>query len=134
MRAIIQGAGVSELGWEAQRLVICLPRQVSGAMWETLVARLTEVWQSRAYIAWTQPAMTVSGNGPDAPRWKVHPLDVLRGLLFLLRVLANHESIASPSTKERGTDWHDGSDTGEGGLYSLGLSEQSEKEGVAGYD
>jgi len=60
-------------------------------MWETLVARLTEVWQSRAFIAWTQPAMTVRDRGPDAPRWKVHPLDVLSGLLFLLKVPTDHE-------------------------------------------
>jgi len=91
MGAIIQGAGTSELRWDAQRLVICLPRQVFGAMWDTLVARLTEVWRSRAFIAWTQPAMTVRGSGPDAPRWKVHPLDVLSGLLFLLKVPASHE-------------------------------------------
>ena len=91
MGAIIQGAGTSELRWDAQRLVICLPRQVFGAMWDTLVARLTEVWRSRAFIAWTQPAMTVRGSGPDAPRWKVHPLDVLSGLLFLLKVPTSHE-------------------------------------------
>jgi len=91
MGAIIQGAGTSELRWDAQRLVICLPRQVFGAMWDTLVARLTEVWRSRAFIAWTQPAMTVRGSEPDAPRWKVHPLDVLSGLLFLLKVPTSHE-------------------------------------------
>ena len=93
MGAIIQGAGTSELRWDAQRLVICLSRQVFGAMWDTLVARLTEVRQSRAFIAWTQPAMTVRGSGPDAPRWKVHPLDVLSGLLFLLKVPASHELV-----------------------------------------
>jgi len=91
MGAIIQSAGLSELRWDAQRLVICLPRQVLGAMWDTLVERLTEVWRSRAFIAWTQPAMTVRGSEPDAPRWKVYPLDVLSGLLFLLKVPANHE-------------------------------------------
>ena len=91
MGAIIQGAGQSELRWDAQRLTICLSRQVFGEMWETLVARLTEVWQSRAFIAWTQPAMTVRDRGPDAPRWKVHPLDVLSGLLFLLKVPTDHE-------------------------------------------
>ena len=91
MGAIVQGAGTSELRWDAQRLVICLPRQVFGAMWDTLVARLTEVWRSRAFIAWTRPAMTVRGSGPDAPRWKVHSLDVLSGLLFLLKVPAGHE-------------------------------------------
>jgi len=91
MGAIIQNAGLSELRWDAQRLVICLPRQVFGAMWDTLVERLREVWRSRAFIAWTQPAMTVRSSGPDAPRWKVYPLDVLSGLLFLLKVPANHE-------------------------------------------
>jgi transposase len=91
MGAIIQSAGLSELRWDAQRLVICLPRQVFGAMWDTLVERLTGVWRSRAFIAWTQPVMTVRGSGPDAPRWKVYPLDVLSGLLFLLKVPANRE-------------------------------------------
>ena len=86
-----KGAGASELRCDAQQLMICLPRHVFGAMWDTLVARLTEVWQSRAFIAWTQPTMTVRGNGPDAPRWKVHPLDVLSELLFLLKVLTSHE-------------------------------------------
>ena len=93
MGAIIQGAGTSELRWDAQQLVICLPRQIFGAMWDTLVARLTEVWQSGAFITWTQPAMTVRSSGPDAPRWKVHPLDVLSGLLFLLKVPARHELV-----------------------------------------
>jgi transposase len=37
--------------------------------------------------------MTVRGSGPDAPRWKVHPLDVLSGLLFLLKVPASHELV-----------------------------------------
>jgi transposase len=91
MGAIIRGAGTSELRWDAQGLVICLPRQVFGAMWDTLVAWLTEVRRSRAFIAWTRPAMTVRGSGPDAPRWKVHSLDVLSGLLFLLKVPASHE-------------------------------------------
>ncbi len=93
MGAIVQGAGTSELRWDAQRLVICLSRQVFGAMWDTLVTRLAEVWRSGAYITWTQPAMTVRGSGPDAPRWKVHPLDVLSGLLFLLKVPASHELV-----------------------------------------
>jgi hypothetical protein len=93
MGAIIQGAGASELRWDAQWLVIRLPRRVFGAMWDTLVARLTEVRQSRAFIAWTQPAMTVRGSEPDAPRWKVHPLDVLSGLLFLLKVPTSHELV-----------------------------------------
>jgi transposase len=93
MGAIIQGAGASELRWDAQRLVICLPSCIFGAMWDTLVARLTEVRQSRAFIAWTQPAMTVRGGEPDAPRWKVHPLDVLSGLLFLLKVPTSHELV-----------------------------------------
>ena len=31
MGAIIQGAGTSELRWDAQQLVICLPRQIFGA-------------------------------------------------------------------------------------------------------
>jgi transposase len=93
MGAIIQGAGASELRWDAQRLVICLPRQVFGAMWDTLVTRLTEVWRSGDYIAWTQPVMTVRGSGPDAPRWKVHPLDILSGLLFLLKIPASHELV-----------------------------------------
>ena len=35
MGAIIQGAGTSELRWDAQRLTICLPRQVFGEMWDT---------------------------------------------------------------------------------------------------
>jgi transposase len=93
MGAIIQGAGTSELRWDAQQLVICLPRQVFGETWDTLVERLTEVWRSRGFIAWTQPAMTVRGSGPDAPRWKVHPLDVLSGLLFQLKVPASHELV-----------------------------------------
>jgi transposase len=91
MGAIIQGAGVSELRWDAQRLVISLSRQVFGAMWDVLVARLTEVWPSHSFFVWTQPAMTARGDGPDAPRWKVHPLDVLSGLLFLLKVPTDHE-------------------------------------------
>jgi len=93
MGAIIQGAGQSELRWDAQRLVICLPRQIFGAMWDALVARLTEAWRSHSFFVWTQPAMTMRGSGPDAPRWKVHPLDVLSGLLFLLKVPANHELV-----------------------------------------
>jgi transposase len=93
MGIIVQGAGASELRWDAQGLVICLSRQVFGVMWETLVARLTEAWQSRRFFVWTQPAMTVRDSGPDAPRWKVHPLDVLSGLLFLLKVPANHELV-----------------------------------------
>jgi dTDP-4-amino-4,6-dideoxygalactose transaminase len=48
MGAIIQGAGTSELRWDAQGLVIRLPRQVFGRLWDTLVARLTAVWQSGA--------------------------------------------------------------------------------------
>ena len=75
MGAIIQGAGTSELRWD------------------TLVARLTEVVQSRAFIAWTQPAMTVRDSGPGAPRWKVHALNVLSGLLFLLKVPLDHELV-----------------------------------------
>jgi transposase len=93
MGAIIQGAGTSELRWDAQGLVIRLPRQVFGRLWDTLVARLTEVVQSRAFIAWTQPAMTVRDSGPGAPRWKVHALDVLSGLLFLLKVPLDHELV-----------------------------------------
>jgi transposase len=93
MGVIIQGAGTSELRWDAQGLVIRLPRQVFGRLWDTLVARLTAVWQSGAFIAWTQPAMTVRGSEPDAPRWKVPPLDVLSGLLFLLKVPASHELV-----------------------------------------
>jgi transposase len=93
MGAIIQGAGTSELRWDAQQLMICLPRQVFGETWDTLVERLTEVWRSRGFIAWTQPAMTVRGSGPDAPRWKVHSLDVLSGLLFQLKVPASHELV-----------------------------------------
>ena len=93
MGAIIQGAGTSELRWDAQGLVIRLPRQVFGRLWDTLVARLTEVWQSGAFIAWTQPAMTVRGSEPDAPRWKVYALDVLSGLLFLLKVPSDHELV-----------------------------------------
>jgi transposase len=93
MGAIIQGAGTSELRWNAQRLEISLSRQVFGKMWDTLVARLIDVWQSRSFFTWTQPAMTVRGKGVDAPRWKVHPLDVLSGLLFLLKVPANHELV-----------------------------------------
>jgi transposase len=93
MGAIIQGAGTSELRWDAQQLMICLPRQVFGETWDTLVERLTEVWQSRGFIAWTQPAMTVRGSGPDAPRWKVHSLDVLSGLLFQLKVPTSHELV-----------------------------------------
>ena len=93
MGAIIQGAGQSELRWDAQQLVICLPRQVFGAMWDALVERLTEVWRSRTFITWTQPTMTARGSGPDAPRWKSYPLDVLSGLLFLLKVSASHELV-----------------------------------------
>ena len=93
MGAIIQGAGLSELRWDAQQVVICLPRQVFGEMWDTLMARLTEVWRSRGFITWTQPAMTVRGSGPDAPRWKVHPLDVLSGVLFQLKVPSSHELV-----------------------------------------
>jgi transposase len=93
MGAIIQGAGLSELRWDGQRLTICLPRQVFGAMWDTLVQRLAEARRSRVFITWTQPVMTTRGSGPDAPRWKVHPLDVLSGLLFLLKVSASHELV-----------------------------------------
>jgi transposase len=93
MGAIIQGAGTSELRWDAQQLVICLPRQVFGETWDTVVERLTEAWRSRGFITWTQPAMTVRGSGPDAPRWKVHPLDVLSGLLFQMKVPPGHELV-----------------------------------------
>jgi transposase len=93
MGAIIQGAGTSELRWDAQRLEISLSRQVFGEMWDPLVARLTDAWRSRVFFTWTQPAMTARGKGPDAPRWKVHPLDVLSGLLFLLKVPAKHEVV-----------------------------------------
>lgn len=93
MGTIVQGAGTSELSWDAQQLVIRLPRQVFGAMWDTLVARLADVWHAQTFFTWTQPAMTVQGKGPDAPRWKVHPLDVLSGLLFLLKVPAKHELV-----------------------------------------
>jgi len=93
MGAIIQGAGMSELRWDAQRLEISLSRRVFGKMWDTFVARLTDAWRSRSFFTWTQPAMTVRGKGADAPRWKVHPLDVLSGLLFLLKVPANHELV-----------------------------------------
>jgi transposase len=93
MGAIIQGAGTSELRWDAQRLEISLSRRVFGKMWDTLVARLTDAWCSRSFFTWTQPAMTVRGQGADAPRWKVHSLDVLSGLLFLLKVPVNHELV-----------------------------------------
>ena len=93
MGAIIQGAGLSELRWDAQQLVICLPHQVFGEAWGTVVERLTEVWRSRGFITWTQPTMTVRGSGLDAPRWKVHPLDVLSGLLFQLKVPSSHELV-----------------------------------------
>ena len=93
MGAIIQGAGMSELRWNAQRLEISLSRQVFGEIWDTLVARLTDAWRFRSFFTWTQPAMTVRDQGPDAPRWKVHPLDVLSGLFFLLKVPANHELV-----------------------------------------
>jgi transposase len=93
MGAIIQGAGTSELRWNAQRLEISLSRQVFGEMWDTLVARLADAWRSRTFFTWTQPTMTVRGQGSDAPRWKVHPLDVLSGLLFLLKVPAKHELV-----------------------------------------
>ncbi len=93
MGAIIQGAGTSELRWNAQRLEISLSRQVFGEMWDTVVARLIDAWGSRSFFTWTQPTMTVRGKGADAPRWKVHPLDVLSGLFFLLKVPANHELV-----------------------------------------
>jgi transposase len=93
MGAIIQGAGASELRWDAQRLVISLSYQAFGAMWDRLVARLTEVRRSHGFFIWTQPAMTTRDSGPDAPRWRVHPLDVLSGLLFLLKVSTNHELV-----------------------------------------
>ena len=91
--AITQGAGTSELRWDGQRLETSLSRQVFGKMWDTLVARLTDAWRSRSCFTWTQPAMTVRGKGADAPRWKVHPLDVLSGLLFSLKVPVNHELV-----------------------------------------
>ena len=93
MGAIIQGAGRSELRWNAQRLEISLSRQVFGEMWDTLVTQLIDAWHTRSFFTWTQPIMTVRGKGSDAPRWKVHPLDVLSGLLFLLKVPANHELV-----------------------------------------
>jgi transposase len=93
MGAIIQGAGASELRWDAQRIVICLSRQVFGTMWDTVVRRLTEAWQAQRFFVWTQPAMIVRGSEPDAPRWKVHALDVLSGMLFLLKVPADHELV-----------------------------------------
>lgn len=93
MGAIIQGAGASELRWDAQGLVICLSRQVFGAMWDTVVGRLTEMWQAQRFFVWTQPVMTARGDEPHAPRWKMHPLDVLSGLLFLLKVPASHELV-----------------------------------------
>lgn len=93
MNAIIQGAGTEELRWDAQQLVIRLPRRVFGALWEPLVARLTAAWQTHRFFVWTQPAMTARSDEPDAPRWKVHPLDVLSGLLFLLKVSPQHELV-----------------------------------------
>ena len=93
MGAIIQGAGVSELRWDAQQLLISLSRQVFGPMWDRLVARLTGVRRSHGFFVWPQPAMTARGSEPDAPRWKVHPLDVLSGLLFLLQVPIDHELV-----------------------------------------
>ena len=53
MGAIIQGAGASELRWDAQRLVISLSCQAFGAMWDRLVARLTEVRRSHGFFIWT---------------------------------------------------------------------------------
>ena len=50
MGAIIQGAGTSELRWDAQRLTICLPRQVFGEMWNTLVARLTDARRAGTFF------------------------------------------------------------------------------------
>lgn len=93
MGVIIQGAGTEELRWDAQQLVIRLPRRVFGALWDTLVTRLSEAWQSQRFFVWTQPAMTARSGESDAPRWRVHPLDVLSGLLFLLKVSAQHELV-----------------------------------------
>lgn len=93
MGIILQGGGTSELSWNAQQLMICLPRQVFGRMWDTVIGRLTEVQRSGAFFTWTQPAMTKRSNQPDAPRWKVNPLDMLSGLLFLLKVPAEHELV-----------------------------------------
>ena len=45
--------------------------------------------------------MTVRGEESDAPRWKVHPLDVLSGLFFLLKVSANHELVQLWAVIER---------------------------------
>lgn len=93
MSVIIQGAGMEELRWDAQQVTIRLPRQVFGTLWDTLVTRLTAAWQAQRFFVWTQPVMTARGSEPDAPRWKVHPLDVLSGLLFLLKVSAQHELV-----------------------------------------
>jgi hypothetical protein len=43
MGAIIQGAGTSELRWDAQRLEISLSRQVFGKMWDTFTVRSRQV-------------------------------------------------------------------------------------------
>jgi transposase len=93
MEGRLQGAGQSELYWDAQRLVITLPRQALGRLWAALVERLTELRQARTCWRWTQPTMTARGPGPDAPRWQSQPLDVLSGLLFWLKVPAQHELV-----------------------------------------
>lgn len=44
MSAIIQGAGTEELRWDAQQVVIRLPRQGFGTLGDTPVTRLTAAW------------------------------------------------------------------------------------------
>jgi transposase len=93
MGITIQGAGQSSLSCEADRLVICLPRQVFGKGWIDLAAQVLQAIGRRRVISSPQRVMTQRGAGNDAPRWKQACIDVLSWLLFLLKVPLGHELV-----------------------------------------
>lgn len=94
MGLIIQGGGQSSLNFEADRLVICLPRQVFGKNWIVLTSQIVQAIGHQRLIAAPQRVMAQRGEGEDAPRWKQACIDVLSWLLFLLKVPPGHELVA----------------------------------------
>lgn len=93
MQVTIQGGGQSSLSCEADRLVICLPRQVFGKGWIDLAAQVLQAIGHQRVISSPQRVMTQRGEGDDAPRWKQACIDVLSWLLFLLKVPLGHELV-----------------------------------------